>query len=66
VIGLPQNVVRADGLDRRSILAGVKAGHLWIAESAAVDLRFGAAGGNRRAGIGERLDVGDGTRSRSR
>ena len=36
VIGLPHNVVFADDLDRQSILAAVKAGRVWIAESAAV------------------------------
>jgi hypothetical protein len=61
IIGLPQTVVFADGLDRRSILAAVRAGRVWIAESAAIDLQFGAAGGDRRAGIGERLAVGDDT-----
>ena len=59
VIGLPQNVVLAHGLDRTSILAGVKAGRLWIAESAAVDLTFEASTGSRTAGIGERLAVPD-------
>lgn len=59
VIGLPHNVVYADGLDRRSILAGVKAGRVWIAESADVDLTFTASAGSRSAGIGERLDVSD-------
>jgi hypothetical protein len=61
VVGLPQTVVLADGLDRRSILAGVRAGRSWLAESAAVDLSFEAAGGGRTAGIGERLGVADGT-----
>ncbi|MFB9236944.1 CehA/McbA family metallohydrolase [Plantactinospora siamensis] len=59
VIGLPQNVVLADDLDRRSILAGVRAGRLWIAESAAVDLTLTAAAGTRRAGIGDRLEVAE-------
>jgi hypothetical protein len=61
VIGLPQTVVYADGLDRRSILAGVRAGRSWLAESAAVTLAFDAAGGGRRAGIGQRLAVPDDT-----
>ncbi|GIF67476.1 phosphoesterase [Asanoa ishikariensis] len=43
IVGLPQNVVLADRLDRDSIVAGVRAGHLWIAESAAVDLDFTAS-----------------------
>jgi hypothetical protein len=37
----------------------VKAGRLWIAESAAVSLSFEAAGHNRRAGIADRLAVAD-------
>jgi hypothetical protein len=36
VIGLPHNVVYADDLDRRSILAGVRSGRVWITESADV------------------------------
>ncbi|GIF75466.1 CehA/McbA family metallohydrolase [Asanoa siamensis] len=60
VIGLPHTVVRADGLDRTSILAGVRAGRTWIAESAAVDLTFTATSARgRSAGIGERLDADD-------
>jgi hypothetical protein len=60
VIGLPHNVVLAAGLDRRSILDAVRAGRSWIAESAAVDVEFTAtAGGDRRAGIGQRLKVPD-------
>ncbi|WP_433330286.1 CehA/McbA family metallohydrolase [Spirillospora sp. CA-294931] len=59
VIGLPQNVVHADGLDRRAILAGVRTGRLWIAESAGVDLSLTAEANGRRAGIGERLEVDD-------
>jgi hypothetical protein len=59
VIGLPHNVVYADDLNRRAILAGVRAGRLWIAESAAVNLAFAATGGGKEAGIGQRLDVAD-------
>lgn len=55
VIGLPQTVVRADNLDRRSVLAAVRAGRSWIAESAAVSLSFTAATPQRRAEIGDRL-----------
>ncbi|SNT58849.1 hypothetical protein SAMN05421812_11178 [Asanoa hainanensis] len=62
VVGLPQNVVLADGLDRDSILAGVRAGRLWIAESSAIDLDFTASAAHgRAAGIGDRLDVADDT-----
>jgi len=58
VVGLPQNVVLAGDLDRVAILEGMRAGRLWIAESAAVEVSFGAsAGDHRSAGIGERLAV---------
>ncbi|MFG2043231.1 CehA/McbA family metallohydrolase [Dactylosporangium sp. NPDC048998] len=59
VVGLPHNVVYAEGLDRRAILDGVRAGRLWIAESAAVDLSFTATAGGRSAGIGQRLRVAE-------
>nr|WP_296066675.1 CehA/McbA family metallohydrolase [uncultured Actinoplanes sp.] len=59
VIGLPHNVVLADDLERSAILAGVKAGRTWIAESAAVNLTFTASGLTKRAGIGERLHAGE-------
>jgi hypothetical protein len=59
VIGLPQNVVLANRLDRPSILAGVRRGTLWVAESRAVDLTFTASAAGRTAGIAERLEVGD-------
>lgn len=58
VVGLPQTVVLADGLDRHSLLAGIRAGHSWIAESATVDLAFTASGPRgEHAGIGDRLPV---------
>jgi hypothetical protein len=59
VIGLPHNVVFADDLDRRSILGAVRAGRLWIAESAGINLSFmvsaeppGARPNNASAGSG--------------
>ncbi|GHF58122.1 phosphoesterase [Streptomyces mashuensis] len=58
VVGLPQTVVLADSLSRQDLLAGLRAGRSWIAESSAVGLTFeayGARGG--RAGIGGRLRV---------
>lgn len=60
VIGLPHNVVYADDLDRRSILAAVRAGRVWLAESSTVDLSFtaGSASGST-ARIGGRLAVPD-------
>jgi predicted metal-dependent phosphoesterase TrpH len=57
VIGLPQTVVLADDLHRKAIMAGVRAGRSWIAESSAVDLSLSAAAAGRTAGIGERLPV---------
>ncbi|MEU0526654.1 CehA/McbA family metallohydrolase [Streptomyces niveus] len=59
-IGTPQTVVLADELSREAILAGIRAGRSYIAESAAVSVTFGASGGRgRHAGIGERLRVAD-------
>ncbi len=59
-LGLPQNVVLADDLTKADILAGVKAGRLYVAESSAVSLTFTASSGSHHAGIGERLKVDPG------
>jgi hypothetical protein len=56
-VGLPQNVVLADGLDRRAVLEALAAGRCWLAASAAVDLRLEATAAGRWAGIGGRLEV---------
>ncbi|WP_354637627.1 CehA/McbA family metallohydrolase [Kitasatospora camelliae] len=56
-IGSPHTVVLAEDLTRRDVLAGIRAGRSWIAESAAMELEFTAAGDGRSAGIGERLTV---------
>ncbi|MFV0129383.1 CehA/McbA family metallohydrolase [Streptomyces sp. HMX112] len=57
-VGEPQTVVLADDLTREAILAGLRAGRSYVAESSAVSLAFSAAGGRgARAGIGERLPV---------
>ncbi|MDI3409338.1 CehA/McbA family metallohydrolase [Streptomyces cavernicola] len=57
-IGGPQTVVLAEELSRTAILAGLRAGHSYVAESAAVSVEFSATGGRGlRAGIGERLPV---------
>ncbi|MFF0267626.1 CehA/McbA family metallohydrolase [Kribbella sp. NPDC004536] len=59
VIGLPHNVVLADDLSRDAVLAGIRAGKSWIAESSHVDLEFTATSAlGRKAGIGERLTAG--------
>ena len=63
VVGLPQNVVLADDLERGAILEGMRSGRLWIAESAAVDVSFAASADGPSAGIGERLAVEPGTRA---
>jgi hypothetical protein len=57
-IGTPQTVVLAEELSTDAVLAGIRAGRSWIAESAAVELFLEAAAGDRRAGIGERLETG--------
>ncbi|MFW6694445.1 CehA/McbA family metallohydrolase [Streptomyces sp. MAR4 CNX-425] len=56
VVGLPQTVVLADDLSRHAVLAGLRAGRSWLAESADVDVDFTATGPRgEHAGIGERL-----------
>lgn len=60
VVGLPHTVVLADDLSHDALLAGLRAGHSWIAESRAIDLTFTATdahGGH--AGLGERLGTDD-------
>ncbi|ORT58688.1 CehA/McbA family metallohydrolase [Streptomyces sp. CB03238] len=57
-VGEPQTVVLADDLTREAILAGLRAGRSYVAESAAVSLSFTATGGRgAHAGIGDRLAV---------
>ncbi|MCL7380121.1 CehA/McbA family metallohydrolase [Streptomyces sp. 35G-GA-8] len=59
-IGTPQTVVLAEDLTRDAIVAGIRAGHSYVAESSSVSLTFGAAGGRGgHAGIGDRLRVRD-------
>ncbi|WP_181138605.1 CehA/McbA family metallohydrolase [Streptomyces sp. Ru73] len=59
VVGLPQTVVLADDLSRQAIQEGIRAGRVWIAESAKVSLAFSVTGERgEHAGIGERLRVG--------
>ncbi|WP_145908750.1 CehA/McbA family metallohydrolase [Kitasatospora viridis] len=54
-LGIPQTVVFAEELSTRAVLAGIRAGRSWIAESAEVDVAFTARAGGRTAGVGERL-----------
>ncbi|MFF5565997.1 CehA/McbA family metallohydrolase [Streptomyces sp. NPDC012623] len=57
-IGTPQTVVLADDLSREAVLAGLRAGRSYVAESARVSLSLTATGGRGgHAGIGERLRV---------
>lgn len=56
-IARPHTVVLADELSTEAILAGIRAGRSWIAESAAVELSFTVFAGDRGAQIGERLDT---------
>jgi len=56
-IGIPHTVVAAEDLSADAILSGIRAGRCWIAESAAVGLAFTVTAGDRRAGIGDRLDT---------
>ncbi|MFD8598929.1 CehA/McbA family metallohydrolase [Kitasatospora sp. NPDC059646] len=57
-LGTPQTVVHAEELSAPAVLAALRAGRSWIAESAAVRLEFTAEAAGRRAGIGERLATG--------
>lgn len=61
VVGLPQTVVLADDLSRRAVLAGIRAGRVWIAESSSVDLALSVSGPRgEHADIGGRLAVSRG------
>ncbi|MFB9628245.1 CehA/McbA family metallohydrolase [Nonomuraea helvata] len=56
-IGTPHTVVLAEELSTEAVLAGIRAGRSWIAESATVALSFEVSAGDRSAGIGERLET---------
>jgi hypothetical protein len=56
-IAIPHTVVLADELSTTAILAGIKAGNSWIAESAVVNLSLEVCAGDRSAGIGEQLET---------
>lgn len=61
IVALPHTVVLADSLQRNDLLAGLKAGRSWLAESSAVQLTFTAGAGGSTVNIGDRLPVGTGT-----
>ena len=54
-IGLPHTVVLAEELSTDAVLAGIRSGRSWIAESSDVDLSFFASVDGDRAEIGEQL-----------
>ena len=56
-IGIPHTVVLAEELSTDAVLAGIRAGRSWIAESAAVALSFDICAGGRSAGVGGRLET---------
>jgi hypothetical protein len=56
-IAMPHTVVLADELSTSAVLAGIRAGHSWIAGSTAIDLSLHARAGERSAGIGDQLDT---------
>jgi hypothetical protein len=60
-VGLPHNVVRADDLTATDLMAGLRAGHSWIAESADVRASLRITDGIASAGIGETLTASTGT-----
>jgi hypothetical protein len=58
-IGIPHTIVLAEELSTDAVLAGIRAGRSWIAESAAIDLSLTTSAGKHSAGIGERLETCD-------
>lgn len=56
-LGIPHTVVAAEEFSAGAILAAIRTGRSWIAESAAVELAFTVAAAGRHAGIGDRLDT---------
>ncbi|MEU5646595.1 CehA/McbA family metallohydrolase [Streptomyces milbemycinicus] len=58
-ISTPHTVVLADELSVDAILGGIRAGHSWIAASQTVGLSFTVSAGDRSAGIGEQMEIGD-------
>jgi predicted metal-dependent phosphoesterase TrpH len=59
-VGLAQTVVRADNLGTAAIVAALRGGHAWIAESSAVGLTFVATLGEATAECGDRLEAAPG------
>lgn len=57
-VGLAQSVMRLDALSTEAVVAAVKGGHLWVAESSAVSLEFTANAGQATASCGDILEAG--------
>ncbi|MFB6990157.1 hypothetical protein [Streptomyces sp. NPDC056304] len=54
-LGIPQTVVFAEELNIEAILAAIRAGRSWIAESADADVTFAAHADGHVVGVGEQL-----------
>ena len=57
-VGLAQTVVNLPTLSAPAVVAAVRAGRSWLAESSAVDLSFTASAGGQTVSCGERLGAG--------
>jgi hypothetical protein len=56
-IGTPHTVVLAEELSTEAVLAGLRAGRSWVAESAMIELSLEVRAGDRGAGVGDRLET---------
>ncbi|MDP9822709.1 CehA/McbA family metallohydrolase [Nocardioides massiliensis] len=61
-IGTPQTVVHARTLSVPAVVAGLRRGRSWIAESSTVDLSFTVRSGGRTVSCGQRLRATSGAR----
>jgi hypothetical protein len=59
-VGLAQSVMRLGTLSAAEVVAAVKGGHLWIAESSAIDLTFTGTTGGQSAECGDHLTAAPG------
>ena len=60
IVALPHTVVLANSLAKDDLLAGLKAGRSWLAESSAVDLAFTASTNGRTLNIGDTATLDSG------
>ncbi len=56
-VGLAQSVLRLESLSTSAVVAAVRGGHLWVAESSAVSLDFEATLGQATASCGDTLEA---------